>query len=231
MRTSPSSSSTSSTSIVARLSNSGMGPGLLVCGELWVLREHRQRETERSALFSAGVQPDPAPEILDDLPAHGQPYTGARIGGPVVQPLEDHEDPVRVFGADPYAVVGYGKRPGFPVACHGYGDPRRPLAPELDRVAYQVLEDRGEERELRRDYRQRAGLDDRAGALDLRLEVRPCRLERRLARDRCGFPRDAADPAEREQVVDEDLHALGAVHGEVDVLIGLLVELAAVAAL
>ena len=41
----------------------------------------------------------------------------------------------------------------------------------------------------------------------------------------------AADPGEREQVVDQHLHALGPVHGEVDVLVGALVELAAVALL
>ena len=40
----------------------------------------------------------------------------------------------------------------------------------------------------------------------------------------------APDAREREQVVDQRLHALGAVDGEVDVLVGALVELAAVAA-
>ena len=41
----------------------------------------------------------------------------------------------------------------------------------------------------------------------------------------------AADTAEGEQVVDQQLHALGAVDGEGDVLVGALVELAAVALL
>ena len=41
----------------------------------------------------------------------------------------------------------------------------------------------------------------------------------------------APDPGEGQQVVDQSLHALGAVDGELDVLVGALVELPAVAAL
>ena len=43
--------------------------------------------------------------------------------------------------------------------------------------------------------------------------------------------REPAHAREREQVVDEVLHALGAVDGEADVLVGPVVELALVAAL
>src|SRR5213080_3473306 len=105
MRTSPSSSSTMSTSItLAWLSSfivflvfaqQGLGRfpgkcprwgGVLVLGGLIVHRlgRHGQREQEPRAFGTRRVQPDPAAEILDDLPGHGQADAGARVGAPLV---------------------------------------------------------------------------------------------------------------------------------------------------
>src|ERR1700735_2293152 len=121
MRTSPSSSSTMSTSTT--LEPPLLPMELLV---LWVagppgrlrdpsqgrefrghgLRRHRQGEAETRAAGIGGVEPDLAAEILDDLPGHGQADAGARVSGPLVQPLEDHEDPISVLGLDTDTVVG-----------------------------------------------------------------------------------------------------------------------------
>src|SRR6185503_8768570 len=117
MRTSPSSSSTSSTSITLGSSSSVIGflgdlvvwslfvVGLVLAGLFHRLGGHVQREQEPPAFGVARVQPDPPAKVLDDLPGHGHPDAGARVGGPLVQALEDHEDPFGVVGLDPDTVV------------------------------------------------------------------------------------------------------------------------------
>ncbi len=103
---------------------------------------------------------------------------------------------------------------------------------ELQRVAEQVLEHHGQQRELRPHRRQRPGLDHGAGLGRSARTGSPSPAA--SAASQATGPsssRRPAHPAEREQVVDQHLHPLGPVHGELDVLVGLLVELAAVAAL
>src|SRR6201986_3248932 len=123
MKTSPSSSSTSSTSITLGSSSSVIGfLGDLVVGSLLVgglvlgglvhrLGGHGQGEQEPGAFGVAAVHPYPPAKVLDDLPGHGQPDAGARVGGPLVQALEDHEDPFGVVGLDPDAVVAEREQP------------------------------------------------------------------------------------------------------------------------
>src|SRR5512139_952417 len=86
------------------------------------------------------VEPDPAAVILDDLLAHRE--SDARTGVLVlrVQPLEDQEDPVGVAGIDADAVVGAGELPHLAVEPRPDVHVGRLLAPELDRVADEVLE-------------------------------------------------------------------------------------------
>src|SRR4051812_17260529 len=91
---SPGSSSTSRTSIT--LSESLIRcPGFLDDG---------QGELEGGAGVLAGVQPDGATVVLDDLATHRETDTRTGIRVLVVQPLEDHEDPLGVLGVDPDAV-------------------------------------------------------------------------------------------------------------------------------
>src|SRR5882724_1642407 len=103
MRTSPSSSSTSSTSITLTSSNSVIGflvvtqqgfgcflgscsrrSGVLVRGGLiHRLGWHGQCEQEPRAFRIARVEPGPAAEILGYPPGHGQADAGARVGAPL----------------------------------------------------------------------------------------------------------------------------------------------------
>src|SRR5207245_11000974 len=92
--------------------------------------------------------------ILRDLPCNGQADAGTRVGGPLVQALEYHEDPFGVLGLDPDAVVAEGEQPERLVPGAGDHDTRRLAAAELQRVAEQVLEDRGEQRQLGQYQRQ-----------------------------------------------------------------------------
>ncbi len=115
---------------------------------------HRQREQEPRAFGVARVQPDPPAKVLDDLPAHGQADAGTRVSAPLVQALEDHEDPFGVLGLDPHAVVAEREQPERLVPGTGDHDPRRLAAAELQRVAEQVLEHRGEQRQLGQHQRQ-----------------------------------------------------------------------------
>src|SRR5580658_8917619 len=130
MSASASSSSTTSTSIsfIGRLS--------------------RQREAEPGAVSLRGIEPDAAAEVLDDLAAHGQADTGARVGAALVEPLEQHEYPVGVLRRDPDAVIGEREELEPAVRPGRDDDARRRGAAELERVAEQVLEHRGQERQF-----------------------------------------------------------------------------------
>jgi hypothetical protein len=145
-----------------------------------------------------------------------------------VQPLEDHEDAISVLRVDPDPAVAEREQPERLVPADRDHDPRRLSAAELQRVAEQVLEHRDEQRQLGQDQRQVAGLDGGAGVLDLLGQVGPRLGQGRVAGHQGRLAVGAADPAVGEQVVDQRLHALGAVHGELDVLVGPGVELAGV---
>src|SRR3984885_9755224 len=147
MRMSPSSSSTWSTSTSLKPSRSAIGP------LNWFVRRHG--EAEPGALGDAGVEPDPAAEVLDDLPAHRQADARSRVRGPLMQALEDQENAVSILRFDPDSVIGDGKRPERAVALGRDDDARRLLAGELQRVADQVLEDDRHQRELPPHHRQR----------------------------------------------------------------------------
>ena len=104
---------------------------------------------------------------------------------------------------------------------------------ELHRVADQVLEQLHEQAGLAVAPSAARRGDDGTGLLDAspRAAARVCAStcsRSTSARSRCVEP---ADAGERQQVVDELLHALGAVDRELDVLVAALVELALVAAL
>ena len=148
-----------------------------------------------------------------------------------MQPLEDHEDPLRVFGRDPDAVIAEREQPLLSFPTRRHRDAGGLLPGELQRVAEQVLEHRGEQRGLPQHYRQVARLDRGVRGPDRRAEVRPGLGEQHGAGDLLPPLGRPPHPAERQQVVDQLLHALGAVDGELDVLVGLLVQLARVAAL
>jgi hypothetical protein len=98
-----------------------------------------------------------------------------------MQALEDQENAVSILRLDPDSVVGDGKQPERSVALGRDDDARRLIAPELQRVAEQVLEDHGHERELGSHHRQRACFDHGAGLLDLGGQVRLRAGERRVA--------------------------------------------------
>src|SRR3954453_13534431 len=87
------------------------------------------------------LRPDPAPVSLHDSLADRQAAPRARVLLLGVQPLEDHEDPPRVARVEPDPVIADREHPLLALASGGEVDVGRALAPELDRVADQVLEE------------------------------------------------------------------------------------------
>src|SRR5215467_7803174 len=140
IRMSPGSSSTSNTSTISHRVSSVIG---VLVG--W---QHGQGKAEPGAGGGLGIQPDLATVVLDDLLDHGQADARAGVGRPVVQPLEDNKDPVGVLGLDPDAVVAELQQPVPAVRAGRHRNPGRRLPAELQRVANQVLEHRGEQRGL-----------------------------------------------------------------------------------
>src|SRR5215475_3634530 len=144
IRTSPGSSSTSRTWTAWHSPWSVMG----------IPRPGGQGEAEAGAGRDRRVEPYAAAVVFDDLPAHGQADARSRVRRTVVQPLEDHENPVGVFGRDPDAVVAEREQPvlSFPACRHR--DAGGLIPGELQRVAEQVLEHGSEQRGLAQHHRQ-----------------------------------------------------------------------------
>src|SRR5271165_3281891 len=143
MSTSPGSSSTSRTSTSSSPTRSDMRWLLIVGGR------DGQHEEEFCPVLILSVQPDLPAIVFDDLAAHRKSDTCPRVRSPVMQPLEDHEDAVRVLRLYPDSVVSNREQPVAAVlTCHRDLDDRRSVAAEFDGVADQVLEQRRQQREL-----------------------------------------------------------------------------------
>src|SRR5579863_4771002 len=222
MSTSPGSSSTSSTWIIAPASYSGAIPTPRARG-----RAGQRPPYDRSRLIGLLViDPDLSAVEVDDLPAQREPDAGARISVAGMQPLEDHEYPVAVGRLDPDPVVLAGELP-LTILLPGR-DPdhrRRVHPPELDRVADQVREQLDEQPALARYGGQPVDRDRRVAVLDGGFQLRYGAAGRLIQVDLAEVRAWLPDPRERQQVVDQALHPLGAVDRVGDVLLGPLVEL------
>src|SRR2546423_860188 len=223
--TSPGSSSTRRISTGAAKSESVVTSGSIVVGD-------GEGPAHRRPLGDVGVDPDAAAMEFDDLLAQRQADARPGIELLGVEPLEDDEHPLGIGLLDADTVVRHPERPLTVVLGGGDLDAGRGVTAELEGVGDHVLEEGGQERRVALDGRQGPLADDlRPGVVDGRLQVRQGPVEGLVAVDRHENLGGPADPGEGQQVVDQRLHALGAVDGELDVLIGPLVELALVAAL
>ena len=179
------------------------------------------------------VEPDAPAVVLDDLLAHRQADARARrTSSRGVQPLEDHEDPVGVARLDADAVVGAREAPVAVVALGRDRTRGGLVARNLIALPIRFWNTR-----VSSDASPRTGGRSPRGHVAPDSSIAAARFA--AARGRRASPRrralvlrgDPADAGERQQVVDQVLHALGAVDGELDVLVGALVELALVAPL
>ena len=102
---------------------------------------------------------------------------------------------------------------------------RRRFAAELQRVADKVLEQLGQLRGVGPDGRQFTMCDFGSCLLDARVEVVQGLPERRAGVGRHRFPAASAHPCVSQQVLDQSLHPLGAIHGVLDERVGLRVQL------
>src|ERR1039457_646953 len=112
----------------------------------WSVNENSQKSPSgRTVICTRGGSPPPnfsallsrfwntaVTKVLNDLPGHGQADAGTRGGGPLVQALEDDENPVGVLRFDPDAVVGEREQPEVPVRADRDLHPRRLAAAGAD---------------------------------------------------------------------------------------------------
>ena len=152
-----------------------------------------------------------------------------------MQALEDDEHLVGELLGDPDAVVGHAEEPFAVVSAAALltldDDPRRDsLAPELHRVADQVLPQHRQQGRVAVDGGKRLLGSHDLGArfLDRGGQVAERGVQRRVEVDLGVRGVQPPDPGEGEQVVDQRLHALGAVDREPDVFGTAFVELVAV---
>src|SRR5215472_7189322 len=166
---------------------------------------------------------------VDDLPAQRQADASPRIGVTGMQPLEYHEDPLPVSRFDPDSVVLAGELPLAAVLLGGETDDRGHInTAELDRVAHQVREQLYQQRPVSGDHGQPVDGDGGVAVLYRGLELRHRLAGDLVEVDRAEVSTGLTDAREREQVVDQALHALRAIDRVGDVLPGSLVELVGV---
>ena len=138
----------------------------------WVRSFVGDGEGEGRTLAGFGFHGDAAAVALDDLLADGQADARAGILGPGVQPLEDDEDALEVFGLHADAVVLHREYPMALVTAHADVDSRRLLAAEFDGVADEVLEQLRQLGGVRFHDRKLIVRDDRTRFRDGGFEVR-----------------------------------------------------------
>ena len=146
-----------------------------------------------------------------------------------MQALEQHEDALEVFAGDADAVVVHCESPLMTGRLDAQVHHRRLVAAELDRVGQQVLEQLQQLHRVALDGGQIVDRDARAALFDRHAQILERVLHDRVAigrRERLGL---RAEPRVGEQIIDQRLHALGAVDRITDELVGVGVELAPVA--
>src|ERR1035437_3959894 len=174
--------------------------------------------------------PELSPQPLYDFPADREPNPGARVLVPGMQTLKHPEDAFGMLRFDPDAVILDRNRP-LAVAVHrGNVDSRAFFHfPELDGVGEQVLEHLGELPLVRPKRRQWTRVDGSTALLDRNLRIPQGCRNYRAAVDLAEVKLLAFHAGIRQQVGDQLLHALGAVHGVVNVPVGSLIQAARVA--
>src|SRR5581483_10506183 len=112
-----------------------------------------------------------------DFFTEGQANARARILAAAMQPLKNNEDAVREFRIEADAVVAHRKGPLARLTLGGNVHPRRRLAPELDRIANQILEQLSLLGGVRRHRGQLFVGHQRPALLDRSLQVRDSRSQ------------------------------------------------------
>ena len=167
---------------------------------------------------------------VDDSLADGEADARAGNVGVPVKPLEHPKYPFGIPLIESDSVVPDRECPLVALAPGAQLDARARFRPEFQGVADDVLEELPQLRGVSHDPRE-IGVDD----LGLAFADRHFEIGQRLPKDGHGVGRGqfrplGADPRIGQQVVDQPLHPVCAVHREVDVLVGALVELSIVAA-
>src|SRR5690606_20808247 len=212
--TSPGSSSTSNTST----------------GFILYSRSH-DGEMEGTALARHRLQPEAAAMVFDDALADGKADAAARIFEPVVQALEDDEDALEEARLDADAVVlNMHGGDAVLVPLGADADERRPTRLViLERIADQVLQQCAHLHGLAEHDRQRTALECCAR---LRYGLAEVLQQQRVGAfevDRAQVALAPADARVVQEIVNQALHAVRAVDGEVEIGLAGLVHLVRIA--
>ena len=129
-----------------------------------------QKRGARAGLAHGG---DGAVVEFHDLAANGEPNPRAFVFVAAMEPLENTEDALRVFGLEPNALIPHRDAVGFCGRLCGDRDPGRFVGvAELDRVADQVLQELPQLRAIPKDGRKGAWhVDLGIGLRDRNFEV------------------------------------------------------------
>src|SRR5208282_1091751 len=171
-----------------------------------------------------GLDPDGAAVPFGDSFADRQTDAGAGIMAAGMQALEDLENAVEILGVYADAIVANVNDPAFRLLARADVDFRRAFAAEFKGVADEVLKDLDELRAVNLQAGQGIAGDLGGGGFDSGLKIAQGEVEQRLEAGGGKGAASGADAGEIEQVGDELLHAVRAVHGAGDKLHTLGVE-------
>src|SRR5438445_8536800 len=130
-----------------------------------------QEERERASPAGIRLHRDPSPVILHDPFADREADPRARKFLPSVEALEDREDAVQVGPLDPDSIVAHMEQDPVLLLLESDMDAGRVLAPELDRVADEVLEQKGQLKLVTRDGGEGIMRDDGTALLERQPQV------------------------------------------------------------
>src|SRR5439155_10645338 len=189
----------------------------------------RKSVIERGARADFRLDPYLPAVAIDNALTDGE--TDARTrNSPAVQPLEHAKNLLVILRRDPDAVILHGDTPQAILPFRGYMNERRAIAPVLDAIADQILEELHEMRLVAENGGQRVTANGRPGFLDRDPAVFEHRLEYAIKIDRRNTLLTVAGQLGIcQQVRQQFAHTLRSVADEFDAGRGFAVELAAIA--
>jgi hypothetical protein len=165
---------------------------------------------------------------LGDFFANGEADACTGILATVVKALENDEDAIALLGRNADAIVADLNGPGGALAKGGNLDAWRERGAEFDGVGDEILEELSELDFVGHYHGKSISPDVHAAFLDGDAKIFQGAIECGVAANRLERFTFRADAGKCEEIVDERLHPLAAIHGEVDELAGFVVQLAGV---
>src|SRR3989338_10350947 len=167
--------------------------------------------------------------MVDNFLADSEANPGTRIFCSIVKALKQEKNPFKVFRCNANAIVAYMKYPFAVLKFCAYLHTRRIAAAKLESIADQILKELSELRAIRIEHRQGAANNIGPMLFNDQAEIGQCLVKCYfcvcLGKGRIA----GVDAGQHQEIIDDRLHACGAIHRITNEFISILIQFSAIA--